>query len=334
MSDEIINNPHDELFKEAFSHIESAVGFFQSYLPTELRSRLDWESLKLQPGAYTDEALRGSESDLLYTVQIDRHPALLYCLFEHQSTPDAWIPLRLLRYILGIWEQYRKQNPGCKKLPPVLPLVLFQGGEKWSADLSLSARIDIPDGLAPYQPEFQHLLVDLNHINADDLQGTLIVKASLLALKASHQGIHHELPRLFRLLAEITQQDNSPGMIRALLRYICVVDNDTDLTEYMKQVEAMNVPELEEELMTIAEQLRKEGREQGMQQGVQQGMQQGMQQGVQQEAAKTLLKILNKRFGSVSKAIEKQVYSATTRQLEAWIDASLDADNLRQIFNV
>jgi predicted transposase YdaD len=34
-------------------------------------------------------------------VQIDQGPALLYCLFEHQSTPDPWMPLRLLRYILN-----------------------------------------------------------------------------------------------------------------------------------------------------------------------------------------------------------------------------------------
>ena len=94
MSEENIHNPHDQLFKEAFTHIETAAGFFQSYLPTDLRGRLDWETLRLQPGNYTGEALRGSESDLLYTVQIDKRPALLYCLFEHQSNLDAWMPLR------------------------------------------------------------------------------------------------------------------------------------------------------------------------------------------------------------------------------------------------
>ena len=100
------------------------MAFFESYLPVEIGSRLDWETLQLQPGTYTDEALRGCESDLLYAVQIDQHPILLYCLFEHQSTPDA-------------------------------------------------------------------------------LQGTLIGKAVLLALKASRQGLHHELPRILRLLAEV-----------------------------------------------------------------------------------------------------------------------------------
>jgi flagellar biosynthesis/type III secretory pathway protein FliH len=144
--------------------------------------------------------------------------------------------------------------------------------------------------------------------------------------------MNHELPRLFRLFAEMTQQGSSLGLLRTLLRYICIVENDADLTEYIKQVEANNVPKLEKEFMTIAEQLRKEGRQQGIQQGIQQGMQQGIQQGIQQEAAKTLLKILRKRFGTVSKTVEKQISSASTRQIEEWIDASLDADTIQQIF--
>lgn len=139
MSEETIHNPHDKLFKESFSRRDMAVDFFQNYLPAEIHCRLDWETLRLEPGSFTDEALRGSESDLLYTVQIDNHPALLYCLFEHQSSPDAWMQLRLLRYILGIWDQFRKQNSKATKLPPILPIVLYQGGDAWTCDASLSS---------------------------------------------------------------------------------------------------------------------------------------------------------------------------------------------------
>jgi len=293
MSEDAVHNPHDQLFKEAFGHIETAAVFFQSYLPADLRARLDWNSLQLQPGSYTDEALRGRESDLLYTVQIDRTSALLYCLFEHQSTPDAWMPLRLLRYILGIWEQYRKQNPTARKLPPVLPLVLFQGGAQWTADLSLSGLIDIPDGLASYQPEFRHLLVDLSHIKTEELQGTLIVRTILLALKASREGLHRELPRLFQFLAEMmVQQDVGTAMIRTLLRYICMVDNDTDLTEYMRQVEAIQQPKLQEEAMTIAEQLITKGRQEG-----------GHREGRLAELREDIKDVLDERFGECSYTI-------------------------------
>jgi len=58
-----------------------------------------------------------------------------------------------------------------------------------------------------------------------------------------------------------------------------------------------------------------------------------MQQGMQQEAAKTLLKILTKRFGGISQAIRDQISKAGSSQLETWIDASLDAQSVEQVFN-
>ena len=240
--------------------------------------------------------------------------------------------MRLLRYILGIWEQCRKQNPTAKRLPPVLPLVLFQGGSTWTADCSLGGIIDIPEGFEPYQPDFRHLLVDLNHIDAHELKGTVLLKTCLLVLKYSREGMQKEVQRLFKLIAEVIRQDSSISLVRAILRYICTVDKETDLQDYMKQVEAINEPKLEEEFMTIAEQLISKGREQGMQQGMEKGVQQGMQQGMQQGEAKTLIKIIEKRFGAVPAPVMEQIHTASTSQLEKWIDASLDAASLQDVF--
>jgi len=91
------------------------------------------------------------------------------------------------------------------------------------------------------------------------------------------------------------QQDDSPAMVRTLLRYICTVDNDTDLNEYINQARVNNQSSLKEELMTIAEQLRKEGR------------QQGMQQGMQQALREDVLEILELRFYTIPYGIKEQL---------------------------
>jgi len=46
-----------------------------------------------------------------------------------------------------------------------------------------------------------------------------------------------------------------------------------------------------------------------------------------------LLKILNKRFGSVPQSILETISTATSSQLEVWIDDSLDAESVEQVFN-
>jgi len=289
MSEEIIHNPHDKLFKEAFSRREMAIDFFRNYLPSQIHTRIDWESLHLEPGSFTDEALRGSESDLLYTVQIDKHPALLYCLFEHQSSPDVWMPLRLLRYIVGIWEQFRKQNTEATKLPAVLPIILYQGGDTWTCDASLATLIDIPEGLTIYQPVFEHLLVDLNRVESEKIQGAPNLRTILLALKTSRKNTNKDLELLIRLLAAIIHSDHA--LIRTVMLYLYKVDNTTDINEYIHKAEALNQPELQEEIMTIAETLRTEGKIEGKQEALQEG----------------ILEILELRFPSVSYSVKKQL---------------------------
>jgi len=50
MSNDPVQNPHDKLFKEAFSRSDAARSFFENYLPADIASRLNWETLTLESG--------------------------------------------------------------------------------------------------------------------------------------------------------------------------------------------------------------------------------------------------------------------------------------------
>ena len=52
-------------------------------------------------------------------------------LLEHQSTPDPWLRLRLLKYSIRIWERDRRQHPDEEHLRPIVPVVWFQGERGW-----------------------------------------------------------------------------------------------------------------------------------------------------------------------------------------------------------
>ena len=62
--------------------------------------------------------------------------------------------LRLLGYLLRIWEGWRRRYPEAKRLPIVIPLVLHQGPGPWTAPRSLADLYDAP-------PEVVALLGDL-----------------------------------------------------------------------------------------------------------------------------------------------------------------------------
>ena len=77
--------------------------------------------------------------------------------------------------------------------------------------------------------------------------------------------------------------------------YLYSVDNKTDINDYINKAAALKQPELQEEIMTIADTLRKEGKLEGKLEGKQEALRED------------ILDILELRFQSVSYSIKKQL---------------------------
>ena len=75
------------------------------------------------------------------------------------------------------------------------------------------------------------------------------------------------------------------------------------------------------------------GIEKGMQQGMQAGLQQGMQAGMQAGEALALQKLLTKRFGAISSDTVGKINTASSEQLDAWLNLVLDAPSLSAVFD-
>src|SRR5450432_2005872 len=123
--------PHDALFKACFGQPDLARSELALLLPPAVQEHVDLATLEVCPGSFVDEELRHGHTDLLYTARLrDGGRAFLYILYEHQSTFDRRMPLRLLKYMLRVWEQCERDHPR-RKLPVVLPVVLHHGRGRW-----------------------------------------------------------------------------------------------------------------------------------------------------------------------------------------------------------
>ncbi len=96
--------------------------------------------------------------------------------------------LRLLSYILRIWQRFVKNASPSAKLPAVLPVVLAQGRRPWRTSTRLADLIDIPSGLEellrPWQPSLAYHLLELLRIRYEAIEGTPERILTLRALKA------------------------------------------------------------------------------------------------------------------------------------------------------
>jgi hypothetical protein len=165
--------PHDWLFKEIFSVPEHAASHLRSVLPAELVARIDWDSLALENTRLHISGLDAKQADVLLSAQLAGKPALLYVVFEHQSTDDPRMPLRILRYVLGVWSEHVKLNPTTRKLPPFIPCVLYYGPAPWKSPTDVAAMVDVDDEtralLGPLIPSMHFLLDDLTALYPDQL---------------------------------------------------------------------------------------------------------------------------------------------------------------------
>src|SRR5436309_1148387 len=123
-------------------------GESRSILPPELVAQIsrrgDLDGLTPAPTEFVDDALGQRTCDLLYYSRIDGE-TVYYLLLEHQSSSEHWMAVRVLEYAVGIWRRHRKDHPGDRHLPLVIPMVIYQGPGRWTAPLDLAELFNLDD---------------------------------------------------------------------------------------------------------------------------------------------------------------------------------------------
>ncbi len=133
--------PHDALFKSTFEQPDLARGELELVLPAAVRAHLDLATLEVRPGSFVDPELQPVHTDLLYAVRTHGgEEAFVYVVFEHQSSFDATMPFRLLRYLVRVWEDLLETSES-KTLPVVLPVLLHHGQGRWRAVPELASML-------------------------------------------------------------------------------------------------------------------------------------------------------------------------------------------------
>ena len=312
MSEEPIHQPHDKLFKAGFSDPANAAAFLRWEVPAAISEKVAWDQLRLEPGSFVDSHYRHTESDLLFSTSVAGSSGLLYLLFEHQLTREHALALRLLRYMVRIWETWLNRQPAPASLPVILPIVLAQNAEVWDLSPRFASLLAVPagceDALRPFVPDFTFRLIQLAALPFDAIRGTPAGIMTLRVMKAE---------RIASLLADPVWDESlmlqlPRATVELLIRYMLLADIDKDAFD--RKVNSISKSELQSTAMTLAEQLRHEGLQTGIQTGIQTGLQKGLQEGI--------LEALEIRFDQVPEGLREAVA------------AIQDHDHLRRLHKV
>ena len=267
-----LHHPHDKLFRTVFSDTTEAAGFLRAYVPETLRRELDWSTLTLLDGSFIDEALRESESDLLYQIEhsSNREPVQVYILFEHQSSPDAWMRFRLLKYCCRIWDHSFRDTPEQAQLSPIVPLVFYQGKRKWQHSPEFAELF--PEVMRDWSfvPHFAHTLIDQSGLEPEAVQGGVKGRLlQLLLMAAFRQPLREALEQAAQLLAALPPSGGI-DYLRVFVRYV-VATQDTEAVKAFGEAMQRHAAGSGGEIMTYAQELLQEGKQEGRQEGERKG---------------------------------------------------------------
>lgn len=310
--------PHDALVRAIFGQPHYTADELRAVLPSEVLAELRLETLAPLEGSFIDEGLRASSADLLFTVNLRRGgTGFVYVLFEHQSTPDERMPLRLLRYQTRIWERHAAEHPDEPRVPLIVPLLLHHGSKPWPWKPAFSSVLAV-DGatlaaVGRRRLDFEFVLDDLATQTDAQILGRAsdaVVRLTLLALR---NGRSH--PRLVELVAAamraLQAELRGPAVVPALARlarYVLEVGEAPPALIRSAFASAL-VPEIRSPAMvTAADVLRAQAR------------------------LETLLELLEVKFGPIDAATRARVEQASFEEVKAWLRRFAVASSLEQVF--
>ncbi len=156
-----------------------------AFVDAEFAKQCDFSTLEKVSGSYVTDDLRDREDDLIWRVRCGDEFLYVYLLLEFQSTVNHFMAVRILGYIALLYQDFiRTQKLGSRDLlPPILPLVLYNGERRWQAPVDLDALIyPAPKGLDRYRPQLSYLLLDQARIDKSDLSSLKNLVAAMFQL--------------------------------------------------------------------------------------------------------------------------------------------------------
>jgi len=308
---EELHKPHDRFFRAVFTQEDNARDLLLSTLPQGILDLLNLQSIKVEDTSVIDSKLSERQSDLLVRTSLRGSPALIYILVEHKSFPDRWTLFQLLRYMVRIWGRERSQEGKKKTLPHIIPLIFYHGTREWRVPRNFSSYFVPEIGLEPYIPKFHPVMVDLQQMGDQSLEGSVMVQMALKTLRYSLGNLRPYLVEILGSVSSLPMDEKHRAFLSKLLEYIIEGCKDIKKQDVEQAFLSIESREAREVYMTLAERLIEEGKREGKAEGKREGRLEGKREGELEgklvEKQEVLLKLLTQKFGAVADADKRKI---------------------------
>ena len=209
----------DSEYKLLFSNPIMVRDLLIGYAPGNWRENADFSTLIHVNGSYVSESGKQRHDDVVWRVNVNGQWLWVYIILEFQSgQPDQWMALRMMEYVcqlaLQITREKKKSELPEGRIPPILPIVLYNGKSEWNAVTDVvDCFIKPPGGLETFLPRLRYLLLDKYSLKRNRRKGIQNFSDAVFRMEASRDK--GEVFAVIRELAEMLRAPELKSLRRA-----------------------------------------------------------------------------------------------------------------------
>lgn len=203
-SNEKRKDEHDVSYKALFSKKENFLHFLRKYIGATWVDDIDNSDLILMDKSFILKDYKDKESDIIYRAKLKGKEVIFYILTELQSSVDYTMSFRLLLYMTELlrreFENADKKRRETKdyRLPAVVPIVLYNGFDKWTAVRQFKEYMDSYELFGENIINFEYLLWDLNRGSEEFILNTNRILDNIFALDQKNSA--KDMSRILNIL--------------------------------------------------------------------------------------------------------------------------------------
>ena len=276
---------HDISHKEFYSHPENVKDLIQGFVALDCVSDFDFTTLERENASFVTKENTERHDDIIWKLRWRDKWVYVYIIIEFQSDVDETMPVRIMSYVSLLYlSLLANKNLGYgkeKKLPIVLPIVLYNGCDVWNVPKSIQEMIDDTkyDRLQSFIPKLSYYFIDEVHPEANEKDSVFkgLANSVIATMKLQRATSREDFIKLIEELKELFKDEKQRQRFSTYMIFMLrFLSAKLDRPEYesvknLDEVIRMTYTFIDREIDNGKKEARKEGIKEGKKEGKKEG---------------------------------------------------------------
>jgi len=260
---------HDKGYKRLFKNRTIFRQLLETFVPMDWVKELDFDTCERLEKSFISEHYKETASDIIYKIKLKKKEIFIIILVEFKAKVERFTCLNILNYITNFWMDYVESTPKARMLPPVFPILLYNGDSKWPAPAKITDLIDGNAYLGRYAVNFEYFKIAENAYPKKVLLRIKNIVSTLFLAES-----YYNIDLLIKELLALFEREEDKAAVSLLINWFAqlrrherIPEQDYDKLERVyenkKEAQQMLITAIRKEKQSFIDQGKRKGKREG-----------------------------------------------------------------------